>query len=248
MPELNPTGYAKQLNSGNYEQLPIISEQYDVVDDAGIPIPLRMVHHQRDTYVSDAETPDGVIIIFAIDFEELDSAIELLTQAQERALEAKDLYDYVVENYDGMYEENVIGRIAFNILPGPISVKELTVVPRICGAYIKEKYRRYRISPIGYQMLGHHYGAVQSDQEQTPLGAKLWYASLPKFGKVVAVDTKIESILEEVLHTCPPTGEYWDGTVLVNTDNEKDLSSLGKVPYSLVESKKHVVFEFVPLK
>ncbi|MEZ8273236.1 hypothetical protein AB6C54_18630 [Vibrio splendidus] len=244
MPELNPKGYSKLLNSGGYEELPIISEQYEVVDDTGIPVPLKFSHHERTESIE--ELPDGFIIISAVDFEDEEQAEKLFEEAKTRHLQSMELYDFIMESYDDMYEESVIGRVAFNILPGPISVKELTTVPRICGAYLLEGYRQLRISPLCYQIIGQHYGAVQSDQEQTVLGAKLWFASLPRFGTVKAVDIEIEKILEDVFHTCPPKEELWDGMVLIGTTEENELRSLGQVPYSTTDSKRHVLFEFVP--
>lgn len=244
MPELNPKGYSKLLREDDYSQHPILNEWHDVVDDTGTPIPLKLTHYERT--VSLPELPDGYIVIEAVDFDDEDEAEVLFKQGVSQSLKHKSLYDFVMENCEGMYEENVIGRIAFNIIPGPVSVESLDTVPRICGVYLSEDYRRLRISPIGYQMIGGHYGAVQSDQEQTVLGAKLWYASLPRYGSVTAVDTALGEILEELFHTRAPSSELWDGCILVGTTEESELSSLGSVPYALKSSKKHILLEFIP--
>ncbi|EGS7960363.1 hypothetical protein NMS34_000767 [Vibrio cholerae] len=244
MPELNPKGYSKLLSEDDYTQQTVLNEWYEVVDDAGTPVPLKLTHYERAESV--AELPDGYIVIEAVDFDDEDEAEALFEKGVSQSLKHKPLYDFIIDNYENMYEERVIGRIAFNIMPGPVSIESLNTVPRICGAYLAENYRRLRISPIGYQMIGGHYGAVQSDQEQTVLGAKLWYASLPRYGTVTAVDTHMGQILEELFHTRAPSSELWDGCVLIGTTEETELDSLGSVPYSRKHSKKHILLEFVP--
>lgn len=246
MPEINPTGYAKSLSQGDYDKLPLIRELYDVIDDAGVPVPIKLAHHQRSVPTSDMSIPDGVILISAIEFDDLDEAETLFQSALSKQLDGLELYNFIVDNYQNMYEESLIGRIAFNILPGPVSVPELVEVPRICGAYIQREYRQLRVSPRGYQMLGNHFGVVQSDQEQTVYGARLWLSSLPRLGSVVAVDLNEASVLENILHTNPPTGEFWDGKVLIGTSHEAELDKMAGVPISRSESKRHVVLEFVP--
>lgn len=246
MPELNPIGYSKILYSGDFEKLPLISEQFDVIDDVGVPVPIRLALHQRQELLPDMDTPDGAIIIYSIKYEEEDLAAEIFECALKKPLQGKELYDFVEDQYQGMYEEIVIGRIAFNILPGPISVHCSTDIPRICGAYIEEPFRQLRVTPRGYVMLGNCYGVVQSDQEQTVYGARLWLSSLPRFGTVKVVDSNAKTVLEEIFHSYVPKGEHWDGTILVGTEREEELKKMGMVPISKTSSKKHIILEFVP--
>lgn len=243
MPELNPKGYSKLLSGDDYTQHDVLNEWYDVLDDAGTPVPLKLTHHERTKSVADL--PDGYIVIEAVDFDNEDKAETLFEEGVSQSLKHKFLYDFVMDNYEDMYEESVIGRIAFNIIPGPVSIESLGTIPRICGAYLEKDYRRLRIAPIGYQMIGVHYGAVQSDQEQTVLGAKLWYASLPRYGTVTAVDTHMGKILEQLFHTRAPSSQLWDACILFGTTEEPELASLS-VPYAQKSSKKHILLEFLP--
>ncbi|NRB23138.1 hypothetical protein [Shewanella sp.] len=172
-------------------------------------------------------------------FEELipaniDTAEALCIEAHDNGLDAFEVYNYIKHKLL-LRSGKRFGQIFFGINP-PLEG------PQISGAYVEEEYRQYGISTLAYSLLAKHYGVVYSDRHQTIYGAKLWYAGLPKFGVVRAIDTHAgNKIIETFVMDSSPKHEHWDNLKL---KNEPLLLGKVRVPTSDTESKDHIVLEF----